>query len=227
MKKILTATFMAAALSGLLNASNFTVDTGGANAPIYYSDKSTLFSSYDGYIVTFWFSQDGDPSKLGVVGAGVSLDYMAGVGYGMDAGDRAEYKGYIDWNSSPYNPITMLSGIESLFSIRIFYAPDLVALYDGNVEANISLTAQLPDLSFLAPADWETAWLAAQSGDKEVGDFQYTMTPAGTTPKQLSELPDFRNKNYYMTAASIPEPSTWLLLGAGAAFTVIMRRRKK
>ena len=225
MKKILTATIAAAALMGSLTAEDFKVDTYTADAPIYYSDKVTAFSSYDGFIATFWFAQDNDPANLTIVGAGVSMDYLAGMVYGLDETDREEYKGYIDWNSVPSNPLDMLSGKEALFSIRIFYAPDLVALYDGNEESSISLTAQLPDLSYMSAAKFEAAWLAAQSGDKEAGDFQYTMTPSGTTPKQLSELPDFRNKSYSMD--TVPEPSTWLLLGAGAAFTVIMRRRKK
>jgi len=226
MKKILTATIAAAALLGSLYAEDFKVDTYSANAPIYYSDKTTAFSSYDGYIATFWFAQDNNPANLTIVGAGVSMDYYAGIAYGMDAGDRAEYKGFLDWNSYPSDPLDMLSGKEALFSIRLFYAPDLVALYDGNDQSYISLTAMLSGVA-LTPADWEARWDAAQSGDKELGDFQYHMTPDGTTPLQLSELPNFKDKTYYMTGASIPEPSTWLLLGAGAAFTVIMRRRKK
>ena len=227
MKKILTATIAAAALLGTLSAEDFNVDTYSANAPIYYSDKTTAFSSYDGYIATFWFAADNNPANLAIVGAGVSMDYFAGEVYGLNAAERLEYKGFLDWSSSPTNPLNMPT-TEVTFAIRIFYAPDLVALYNGNEESSISLTAQLPDLSFLTLADWEARWEAALLDDsKEVGDFQYRMTPNGTTPLQLSELPNFKDKTYYMSAASIPEPSTWLLLGAGAAFTVIMRRRKK
>jgi len=229
MKKILTATIAAAALLGSLYAEDFKVDTYSANAPIYYSDKTTAFSSYDGYIATFWFAQDNNPANLAIMGAGVSMDYYAGEVYSMDAGERAEYKGFLDWNSIPADPLDMLSGKEALFSIRIFYAPDLVALFNlnPNDESSISLTAMLSGVA-LTPADWEARWEAALLDDsKEVGDFQYHMTPDGTTPLQLSELPNFKDKTYYMTGASIPEPSTWLLLGAGAAFTVIMRRRKK
>jgi len=224
MKKILTATIAAAALLGSLYAEDFKADTYSANAPIYYSDTTTLFSSYDGYVATFWFSADNNPANLGIVGAGVSMDYFAGVAYGMDAGDRAEYKGFLDWNSVPSSPLAMPS-TEVVFSIRIFYAPDLVALYNGNEESSISLTATLLGVP-LTLADWESRWDAAQTGDKEVGDFVYHMTPNGTTPINLSEIPGFGNKSYFM-GAPVPEPSTWLLLGAGAAFTVVMRRRKK
>ena len=188
----------------------------GIDVPILDSAGNPI-SSLNGYIATFWFAQSGDPGDLVAVGAAITYDYA----YDYYSMDGSEYIGGFDYNSTPAGVTMLTDGTIALWSIRVFQIEQglLDSNYDGNFSSQLSLTT----------GEITAMWADAENGLMgEWGDFQYHMTPIGGAPVGigLTDFADLMPVDGYRLNP-IPEPSTWLLLGAGTAFMVIMRRRKK
>jgi len=220
MKKIAITILSAIALCGVVHAvpTTLAIDTMGPNIPIFLADDTTLVSTLEGgYIATYWYSATNDEADLVAIGAGVFGDAYA-LAMGLDATEALAWAGTLFWNSYPTNVINMNDGQEYLFSIRVFQAPSLAALYDGNENASLHLgSSEIAGL-------WSAASTGGSSG--QIGDFQYHMMPApGGVPVTIGET-NFAGGSLHQVGAPVPEPSTWLLLGAGAAIVVIFRRRK-
>ena len=235
MKKILTATIAALAIAGSGIAQTekdsglFAIATmgliGGANQTVmYHEDGTTAFSSASGYIATIWYGgTSSDPNDLVFYEATVFGDVIAAEIYGMGASSSMA-AGTLQWQSDVPSTLEVGDKETHYFSIRVFYAPTIVALWEAapNEWGKITLTTQ----------DLAQMWEDALEGDKNVGDFAYTVK---TDDYKFPGVADKTNNSLLSTATDgklvgyipVPEPSTWLLLGAGAAFTVIMRRRRK
>ena len=203
---------------------------------VYLSDQSTLISSGAGYVVSYWFfdaAANGGKGDYVPIGLGVTADVYAETPKGL---------GMFVWNSTPDKmPWDLLTNTNYNYAIRIFQDFDLVGSYgDPNVEDSAASFGRIdlsPAAIAKAWADAQTAWNMGVGG--EIGDFEFTMksTPGGAPGVlssnsdwwQLADVvwtasPDGIGKYYLL--APVPEPSTWLLLGAGTAFIIIFRRRK-
>jgi len=216
---------------------------------IYFSDKETLLTGGLNYVVTYWFYDETANDGAGdfvPVGAGVVADMWV---------DDPAGEGFIYWNSNPETVLDLQPNKDYTYAIRIFCDAEMISLF-GNPEIAGSDAAygridMSPDAIAKKWAEAEAAWYL---GVGEIGDFQFTMTStdAGApgvlstssdwweraslyggvvhgTPEALALDPDGHGR-YYLKVHTIPdpipEPSTWLLLGAGAAFVIIFRRRK-
>jgi len=186
-----------------------------------------------GYVAMFWWSATDDPAAFKPLAVDGFCDYL----WYDD-----QYAG-VFYSEGPAFMVPVPAGAtETYVAITVFRVDSLVgedrsdwdgffSLYNGDAAAMMSLwdaatknasgTSQVSDL--LANGG---TWFGTVAHDSTDG------TPTGYTPMDFASG-DWVSGTVRLGTTPIanplpvPEPSTWLLLGAGAAFTVIMRRRKK
>jgi len=232
MKKILTSIIAALALCGAAIAqTKYHVNTTIDGAVMIVTDGTTPISSSNGWVATFWYGgTNPDPTALAYLGAGVTFDYaLEANGMGSLAPD---YAGGFDWWS--VDTLTLAAyPATSYFAMRIFQVDQLFIEnnYNGNTLSQLTMDA----------TEAATLWGAASASGADGIEILYSMQADGTLPREIFEFTFVKfhdGKNYVdasnwlanpdaLKVAPIPEPSTWLLLGAGAAFVVVMRRRRK
>jgi len=245
MKKILTSIIAAAALCGAAQAApeqTYSVDTASMllvehpdTTLIYHADKTTPVSGYSGYIATYWFGGN-NPANLQLVGASVFADVT--LKEVMLLPEWADYAGTLMWEINP-DDVTTFNNQTNYFAIRIFYAPELAASFDPLWDPKgVGEPNQWSKLDY-DKEDLENAWATAWDNYEnaltpyEIGDFRYTQGMDGlgnimpiSVNRSFLDGADEPGK-YFLLPNPVPEPSTWLLLGAGAAFALILRRRRK
>jgi len=188
---------------------------------IYNQDGETPISSYDGFIVTFWMTLDNDPDNLKMFGAAVTADYA----YGENGWDSFFPPGFgeggIDYMAN--ESISINTSGSTLFAVRIFRVDQALitsnfSLYDGS---NAS-----PSYLGMDYSELEELW---DSTTNNYLDIQYSgAVQLGTTPSlENTTFADVWAEKHGGQFVLIPEPSTWLMLGAGLAFIVVMRTRRK
>ena len=195
--------------------------------PLGQKPGGTVNTLTDGYVASYWLKSAtmGDFALVGISGFGDCYD--ASWGGGFDDG--------LYWESKAIVPRP--SGTNTMyyeFELRIFKLDSVPALggeYDNEVFSALSLSDSSGAYN-AAYKLWEDAFNAWDAG----GSAEYGVFQGGFTA-DISGIPGHIG-NWFgyggvaghtltLTANPIPEPSTWLLLGAGAAFVVIARRRKK
>jgi len=241
MKKILSTlaiTVAAIATSYGQFSVTFTSTPGqgiGNNLAPFTLDGAPITSVADGYIVTFWWAADLGEDEMG---SPVAL----GATFFNDAnsnGTMAGYAGGFSMQTAFAIPHTVANQTGYL-GIRIFQLDladvlgldrALTALDWQGYFANNGSGQRASSLTDTVKQDLIGGWWEdAQTGSEYIYE-DYTMY---TTLAEGVIVPTGTNAMTYLFGWSgtnapelVPEPSTWLLLGAGAAFTVIMRRRKK
>ena len=211
---------MALVAINMSQASYFTLD--GTLQGITFVDENTgnaLLTS-DGWVVTFWWKQnDTDPAyrALGLAGF-------------LDKGDTSEYDvgNYGQFLYASGNAFLGAATTDCYIAIGIMQldATELAKLSFGfDAEAITVGTQSGTDANSLkVQALWD------QFGD-DANFFEGTGKAGGGGTVNTGALDSWfgfaRNTPVNVKTDSIPEPSTWLLLGASAAFAVVMRRRRK
>jgi len=253
MKKIATILLIVVlSLSGLARTveNTFSFNTyglflGGTNEVRLCLSDGSFVGSQDGYIASIWYGGTADaPMTLVPFQAMVLFDIVVEQVYGYPE-MAVDFAGLIQWQSDP-EKFDMSPNTEYTFALRIFHAQDLVNLFNplwdygdgsGLVDNEWSKIAASPEL---VQSAWDKALENWRTGatDYEIGEFIYT-----ATTNSDNQMPGVSEKfNTFASTATdgklylvqndyrgdpIPEPSTWLLLGAGMAFAFIMRRRKE
>jgi len=234
---------LALAISGVSYASDartWEVDSGDSLnlTKVYFSDEQTLLSSSYNYVVTYWFFDEAKGDFV-AVGAGVTADLT----FGSD-----DFQGNFYWDSQPNAVLNLQPNKEYHYAIRIFSDAEMISLFDTGAVNTPGSSAWYGRID-LSPDGIAAAWARAEAawemGVGEIGDFEFTMTstPAGSPGVLSSDSDWWKNAHmsvddpnnpdghhkYFLKAHTVPvpEPSTWLLFGAGAAFLIISRRRKK
>ena len=184
----------------------------------FHNKAGDLLSSYDGinYVASFWF--------------GLTEAAMKPIGFG----DLVD--GTVCWFSDPKYPVEFDATNKGYLSIKIFvldssYDSHFIneGIFDtwsqGYKAADLSdpIIANLLGMFNAKPdgsewGEWTSVIYAKSSGS------------AGDGIEQFMDSGAFKAGGEYhldKVAGAVPEPSTWLLLGAGAAFIVILRRKKK
>jgi len=239
MKKILSTEIAIAALAmgaaqAQNNASLSFINFG--NALVSLADGtpvSTLGSGAEaGYVAMFWWSATSDPATFKPLAIDGFADYL----WGDD-----QYAGVLYSEGGPLTVSIPVGTTASYTAITVFRIDSLVgadssdwddffSLYNGNEGAMMKL--------------WDDATKSA-SGTSQVSDIVGdenlwfgTIVHNPIDGSLVNYLPwDFDpawdsgtiklGKSPITNTLPVPEPSTWLLLAAGAAFSVVMRRRKK
>jgi len=213
------------------------------------------FDFEQGYVATFWFGGLEGEGNWTLVGASVFADRLAVEVWGYEQVEEIEkLQGLLKWQSAPDNIGDIVKGETYEFCIRIFHSSELAGKFlpeynygddIGTLDNNWSRIDVDPDSINkawnLALSDWNNG------GDYEIGEFFYTMkADSGYIPEvwdsntsingfpniKAGEMGSVKDGKLILEASRIPdtnpvpEPSTWLLLGAGAAFVLIFRRRK-
>ena len=181
-----------------------------------------------GYLAAFWWSPDDSAGSYSVIGISTFADSSYGVGSELD--------GCFAFSSESLLPTPASGSATSYLGVTIFrYDAGVAGGWDDTQWNAFVAGLTVTSLSGDANADKiEGYWNAAQSGAGQTGEWwggaisidQY----GGVAPDDIFNGPGgfgWNSTKQYLTANPIPEPSTWLLLGAGAAFAVVMRRRKK
>jgi len=218
MKKLIAITIMGLVALSQSQASQMSLNSGGSGVSFVLDGTTDLLMTSDGWLVSFWWKQNaGDEFKA--VGLSGFLD--AGNPAWYDASDYGTFM----FQSSPTHPFTGDPNSPCHLSIRIFQV-DAAALaelsFDNNaralvtanvnnpLDANMQKIEELWNTFGLDDNRWDGSGTAVGGGNVSGVNLN---TWFGIAPGQVGVV--------------VPEPSTWLLLGAGAAFTVVMRRRKK
>jgi len=178
-----------------------------------------------GYVAAYWWSADGvDYSVIGISGFADLL------------GGGPELDGCFYFDSEGIIPKPGSGSTTSYVGLTIFrYDAGVAAKWDGDQWNAFINGLTVDSLGGNANATTiEGYWNAAQSGTGQTGEWWGAQISidylGGVSPEDIFNGPGgfgWNSTKQYLTANPIPEPSTWLLLGAGAAFTVIMRRRRK
>ena len=225
MKKVIT---IAIALLGLLatdqsQAASMTLDSAGRNVTFVDEEGNALLTS-DGWVATFWYKQNltDEYTAIGLAG------FMDVSGWYADVPVWAtpeEYDGTFFFASK--NIITATPSTEYYLSIRIVQldADELSKLsfdYDAGGLYSASFGDSIADrISDL----WDAFGDDANAFNNEGSPLSASST--GATGGNFMGSFGWANGTDVGIVTAVPEPSTWLLLGAGSAFVVIMRRRKK
>jgi len=215
--------------------TNLIFDT-TADELIFFSDSSgnMVTTLPDGYVATFWWSQTGAEGSFTALGMAGFLDVST-----WNAGKGNIYDGGFIFNSGVIVPAA--GGENCYVMMRIFQMPDIadyllthpylndkgVLLNDGSFGGAVH--AEISGLWTDALALWESG----VGGD--IGEYvsdPIKATSAGGVAFYIVDSFtsygwDLGDTVYLKAPTLVPEPSTWLLLGAGAAFVVVMRRRTK
>jgi len=174
-------------------------------------------SATSGYVAAYWWSSDG--VNYSAIGIGGFTDYELGFPSGLD--------GTFYFMSEQIMP-TPGTGFLGLTVFRH-------DIGDGTWDAFFADLMVSSLTSDPNSAKIEALWDAAQSSTYgEIGDWWGAElvfdADGGFTPFDVfgtsKELGGF-GWDGAQALRAIPEPSTWLLLGAGAAFVVLLRRRRK
>ena len=206
---------------GQSQAADLGIESWGTNVRFVDQGGSALQTS-DGWLVSIWWKQNETDAYTAIGLTGFLDDYASGWYNPPPMGSPGEFDGMIQFNSTDTLP--SVGSAEYFLSIRVFQvdATTLSGLnfgYGGEVSVPLwSDTAAQKAISDLwddfgrAENQWENvSTLTALPSGAMGGDIMAAMGWAPGTD----------------VVVAIPEPSTWLLLGAGAAFVVIMRRKKK
>jgi len=240
MKKILTTMAMAAMACVGAHAQTYTAlevsNLFTYNSPVMLQEGGAVHTlgteATSGYLIAFWWSADGSEGSYEAVGISTFADVLMG-------GTDADNAGYFYWASEGIfpKPTPPATGVfEGFLGMTVFR-------YDAGVNAGWGVdewsaftagltVASLGDTSPGSSASKiEDLWSAAQEGHRHVGewwDARYTVDNNGAFDVQdfVSDSRGFGwDGNQYLD--TIPEPSTWLMLGAGLAFVVVVRARRK
>jgi len=170
-----------------------------------------------GYLAIYWWSADDiNYSAIGIGGFGDL--------YGP------EFEGWFRFDSTGLLPSPVTGETTSYLGMTVFrYEPLLGS--DGDAWWSFINGLVVKNLN-----DANADILASYWGDAQAGKYGGEIAQwwgaeividylGGVTPSDLINN-GFGWNGQGQSTAPIPEPSTWLLLGAGAAFVVIMRRRK-
>jgi len=224
MKKIIAIAIMGLLALGQSQAASINFDSTGKNISFIDENTGDALLTSDGWLVSFWWKQNaGDNfTAIGLAGFLDAGGWYSDVPPWCDPGD---YDGMFFFGSE--NMISAKDSTEYYISIRIM-----------QVDA-----ATLSGLSFDydAGALWSSAFGDSIADDiaemwKDFGDASNAFNNESKLESSsngalsgdlMSAMGWTSNQKVPIKADAIPEPSTWLLLGAGAAFVVVMRRRKK
>jgi len=178
----------------------------------------------DGYIATFWWSPDDSAGSYKALGATYFSDVDPASFSGLEGGFFYMSNALLDYDED---------GQGGYISVKIFqYNAVDTSKWGAGDWINFCDSLQVTDLDNAAQQKALTdLWAAAQTDSPEYyeGKGSFSTLANGFPPDGSSFMgwsEPFKlnvNPNY----TPVPEPSTWLLLGAGAAFVVVMRRRKK
>jgi len=240
MKKILILITAGAMALGALQEARADISTIRFNSAS--ADIAFVTSGYDllsttlggNYVVTFWYAE----TQTIVDGWNINLKPIGITGF--ESGGDLE--GMFDlWGSNPAMPLDLVSGQPGFLGIRIFELGDMHAksfadddawwdYFEGlkgpGVVTSPTMAGMIEDMfKYKAAFSEYGEWIGSFNADSDGGvpgsnaiyyiDFGLPGGVGSAGTVMLDKI------------AGIPEPSTWLLLGAGAAFIVILRRRKK
>jgi len=223
------------------NLNTFLLAGSADDTRFYHSDGSTLVGSYGGYIATIWYGGLSDlPEALKPYQAAVLGDMLVGEVYG-DPAEAANYAGTLQWASDPAT-ISVEPNTTYHFSLRIFYAPELVALFDPMFDGRLNEWSKIDITTGTIQTAWDKAYADWFSGanNHEIGDFIYSVTT--NSDGKVTGITEVDGSNTFLAMAAsdgqfylsaptfadpIPEPSTWLLLGVGAAFVAVVHNRRR
>jgi len=231
MKKTLTTIAIAAAALGMSETihaqATVTFNSFPSSINVWFTDsEGTTLSSYGGgnYVAAYWYSAVEIPETFT---ADWSWDLVTAIGIGDLSSDG---KAYLT-TAPDYFPLTTPAGQTGYLGMTIFkLGEDLSFLntndFDAWAAGYMGNQAGIRELLESMAADgevghWATSYMALDGGSAGGNAFSNFMSGNGG--------PFSQNTGYATSAANtdaIPEPSTWLLLGAGAAFVLVMRRRK-
>ena len=221
MKKILLTTLLAGACVG----SAF------AQGSVNFSAISPRFAKYTTDGTTLTSVAAGTANQLGTTYGTINVAvYSATIGTAAPFGTGVSSLSLLPsaWNA-PQNLVTKVAAAGTI-------AGTVVTL--GNVPA--SSTTEVMVLAWSGTyADWNSAYTAAESGAKVLlgwggsllsgGAFEYstgTGNPFATPPTTAVGLPTGVTGFNGLVLQPVPEPTSFALLGLGAASLLIFRRRK-
>ena len=229
MKKIIaTITACTFALTMAQAQFNFmSIDSSSHNGVVLMFDPlgdnagDKVTTTTGGYVASYWL-KSASMADYALVGITTLGDFI---------GFPDDYA--LFWTSDAIIPRPGETPVNYSFELRVFKV-DSIGTPGGDWGNEMFSAASLNDTSAAydnAYKLWDDAYKAWDAGGAaEYGSWTGTavMTDAGFTG-QIGDWLGWSNtgNTLYLTANAIPEPSTWLLLGAGSAFVVIMRRRKK
>jgi len=216
MKKLIAITIMGLLALSQGQASMMNLNSTARNITFVDEAGGALLTS-DGWLVTFWWSQSGADGTWLATGLSGFLDYG-------DPGEWTDRDGQFFFSS--LHSFTGTPMVEAHLAIGIMQVPDSVLnglTFGDDAEAIVVSTTGVGRDTI------ESLW--STYGDEANWFTGSGNAASGGSISGANLLPDWfgfpRDGKVTVTGDVIPEPSTWLLLGAGAAFTVIMRRRKK
>jgi len=227
MKKILTSLAIATLACASAHASYLTLfnfhdvmeddDKPGATINLSGGGGVTTLGSgaTAGYVAAFWWSATGAEGSYSAYGIGGFSDYGLGLGSDFDGTFFYESGGFPQ-------PGTGFLGV-TVFRVNDLVGAD-VAAWDSffDLNGNGASIAALWDAAQTNPNGEVGDWWGAKITFDEYGFFlPYDVFGASEANGGFGWGTD----KQYLSA--VPEPSTWMLLGAGAAFVVLLRRRKK
>ena len=198
-----------------LAQSEIIFNTVSSMVNISFADKDgNAISSYGtggAYVATFWYS-----------GTSASSVELIGVADIMT-------NSKIDWYSYPDDPIDLVGTATGFLEVRIFQLSESFAVMNdfdtwlGKQNETTILSLYNSRAEGSQYGVWATTFQLGTGGTAGNGFEHFIYS---TDPLNVEFSKDGTVKLNGITDA-IPEPSTWLLLGAGAAFIVILRRKKK
>jgi len=227
MKKILSAIAIAIVGFGMASTAHaqasVTFNSFPSSINVWFADSGgNTLTSYNGdnYVAAYWYSASEIPENF----SSPDWDWNSVTAIGI--GDLSlDGKAYLT-TSPDYFPLTTPAGSTGYLGMTIFKLGDDLNFLDTNefdawAASYMCNQAGIRELLESMAADgevghWTTSYMALDGGSAGGNAFNNFMSSNGGP---------FDANTGYSTSA-IPEPSTWLLLGAGVAFVVIMRRRK-
>ena len=186
-------------------------------------NAGTKVTTAGGYVASYWL-KSASMSDFALVGITTLGDFI---------GFPDEYA--LFWTSDAVIPRPPGdTTVPYTFELRVFKVDSLGT--PGGDWGNEMFTADsLTDTTSQAYKDayklWDDAYKAWDAGgEAEYGSWSGTAIMDNTGfSGQIGDWLGWSNggNTLYLTSNAIPEPSTWLLLGASASFVLVMRRRKK
>jgi len=225
MKKILTLIAVGILALGVSHAGDTKIEffnSYNMAHSINLADDQGLVSTLGGgYVVAYWLSATGGDDVTSYQSLGIS-------GF-LDLAHGSAADGYFSYTTGMLDLVPASGEATYYLGMTIFRVDDVSnwGEFFGDLNSSLGSAATQTALTNM--------WLAAEAATSETHqtgqwwNAQVTFDNLGDRqPEDLFGVAfGWNGQKQFLSAEPIPEPSTWLLLGAGAAFVMILRRRKK
>ena len=199
-------------------ASMLNFNSTSTNVTFVDETNNALLTS-DGWLVTFWWSQTGADGTFRALG-------LSGF---LDKGDPEEWPDndgqfFFASTSSPFSGTPFA---DCYIAIGVMQVPaSVLSTLTFGDDAEALKATTIGDANGVKIENWWTLY-----GDDDNWYQGNANSGSGGSIAGAAVLNNFfgwgNGTDVKITSNPVPEPSAWLLLGAGAAFAVVMRRRKK